>query len=313
MHTSPSHPIVHKGPSRGSLRGSLLRPLSLLLGPLFLAIPARGAAPPPVDPPTYCFAVYGDSRSGDADHRRVVNAILAGKPAAVFHTGDMVNDGTDAGDWKEFNAITAELRQKAEFFPALGNHEKESERYFSNFGIPRDYRWYSVERGGVHVAVLDSESGLSPGSPQYAWLEKDLAQAGTPFVAVMLHTPPFSSGLHGDDGGLQRDLVPLLERSGVDVVFSGHDHDYERLEVGGIVYLVTGGGGAPLYGQRGKNKASRAFSESFNFLRVCVERGGMTVEARTPEGKVIDRVIVPLRVRPAQPRPDRPTNCCGHF
>jgi acid phosphatase type 7 len=285
--------------------------LFLSLFPIAAAA-APGGAPPDASP-TYCFAVYGDSRSGGVDHRKVVRAILESRPAAVFHTGDMVNDGTDADDWKEFDAITAELRQKAEFFPSLGNHEKGSGKYFTDFGLPGDYRWYSVSRGGVHVAVLDSGSDLSPGSPQYAWLEKDLAQADTPFVAVMLHTSPFSTGHYGDDGGLGRDLVPLLERSGVDVVFSGHDHDYERLEVNGIVYLVTGGGGAPLRGQKGKSRASRAFAESFHFLRVCVERGGMTVEAKSPEGKVIDRVVVPLKVRPARPRPDRPTNCCGHF
>ncbi len=265
------------------------------------------------DQPTYCFAVYGDSRTGDEAHRKVAASILAARPAAVFHTGDLVQDGTDEKDWKTFNAITADMRARAEFFPTLGNHEKGSEKYFSNFGIPKDYRWYSVERGGVHMAVLDSESDLSAGSPQLAWLEKDLSGAGTPFVAVMLHTSPYSSGPHGDDRKLKEHLVPLLEKYGVDVVFSGHDHDYERLEVEGVTYVVTGGGGAPLYASKGKREGSRLFSQEFHFVRVCVERGGMTLEARTPDGRMLDRFTVPLKVRSAPPRPDRPVNCCGHY
>jgi predicted phosphodiesterase len=286
--------------------------LSLAAALAFL-LPLHPRPVPAAEQPSYCFVVYGDSRTGDEAHRQVVAAILAVRPAAVFHTGDLVEDGTDEEDWRTFNAITADMRGKAEFFPTLGNHEKGSEKYFSNFGLPGDYRWYSVERGGVHVAVLDSGSDLSAGSPQRAWLEKDLSGAGTPFVAVMLHTSPYSSGPHGDDRKLKEHLVPLLEKYGVDVVFSGHDHDYERLEAEGVTYVVTGGGGAPLYGRKGGSAGSRLFAEAFHFVRVCVERGGMTLEARTPGGGTLDRFTIPLKVRPAPPRPGRPPNCCGHY
>ncbi len=297
------------------MRRSVLFLLAFLVLAFTVAPAYPAAAPEPAagsELPSYCFVVYGDSRTGHDTHRRVAQAILDAKPAAVFHTGDMVSKGDSEEDWKEFNQITATLREKAEFFPTLGNHEGEDPRYFSNFGIPKEMRWYSVERGGIHLAMLDAYSSLKQGSPQLKWLEEDLSRAGTPFLAVVIHDSPYSSGFHQGDSDLREALVPLLEKFGVDVVFAGHDHDYERLTVEGITYIVTGGGGAPTRGMFKRQPGSRAFSEEAHFVRVCVERAGMIIEAITPNKTVLDRTVIPLKVRPAPVAPDRKVNCCGH-
>ena len=80
--------------------------------------------------------IYGDSRTGHKNHKRIVEAILKVKPRVVFHTGDLVNDGLDSKDWKIFNRITSELLTTAEFYPSMGNHENDSKLFFDNFSLP---------------------------------------------------------------------------------------------------------------------------------------------------------------------------------
>ncbi|MGE5307657.1 MAG: metallophosphoesterase family protein, partial [Deltaproteobacteria bacterium] len=196
--------------------------------------------------------VYGDSRTDQAAHRKVVEGILKVSPAAVFHTGDFVNDGRRPADWVEPVKIIDLLRARAEFFAALGNHEEESPLFFKYFPSP-GRRWYSVDREGTHFIVLDSCAPLKAGTEQFAWLKKDLAESRgkQPSTAVLFHHPLFSSGPHREDEmGLRKDLVPLFREYGVDIVIAGHEHHYERLTDGSIYYIVTAGGGAPLYDVR---------------------------------------------------------------
>ncbi len=84
---------------------------------------------------------------------------------------------------------------------------------------------------------------------QLDWLDGDLSAAqrrGARAVFVFAHAGPYSSGLHGDSAACNRDYVPVLVRHHVTAFFGGHDHDYERGQVGALRYVVTGGGGAEL-------------------------------------------------------------------
>ncbi len=237
-------------------------------------------------------AVYGDSRTGHLIHENIMDGISSIAPAAVFHTGDLVSSGTNPGHWKTFNKIISRLPPGTPFYPALGNHEKASRLFFDNFTLPGNERWYSVEIAGIHFTVLDTGSDLSPGSPQYRWLAEDLSSPGpgTKYIVAVFHHPPFSTGRHGkDQKGLKNTIVPLFERLGVDLVFSGHDHDYERSVVNGIPYIVSGGGGAPLRGQSRKNTFSRIFAREHHF---CVlygnEDGALSVDVIDEQARVID-------------------------
>ncbi|UCC45332.1 MAG: metallophosphoesterase [Candidatus Zixiibacteriota bacterium] len=234
--------------------------------------------------------VYGDTRTGHTAHQQVVDQIRAVKPATVFHVGDLVNNGLDQSDWDTFNIITADMRAESEFFPALGNHEYQSPLYFNIFELPGNEQWYSVTRSYIHFIILNTCVDISPGSDQYQWLASELASIADTvrFVAAVFHHPPYSTGVHAEDElGLREKIVPLFEQHGVDIVFTGHDHDYERSFCGGIYYIVTGGGGAPLRAQARSHPCSQLFLQEYHFCRLSIVGDSLRV-------RVCDQASVPL-------------------
>jgi 3',5'-cyclic AMP phosphodiesterase CpdA len=246
----------------------------------------------PGQPELHSVVVYGDCRSGDDIHRQIVGDALKIEPKAVFNTGDLVNDGSSANEWAIFDNITFQLREIAPYYPALGNHDLPPELFLADFHLPNNERWYSVDIDHLHFVVLDTTSDISQGSEQYAWLEGDLQAASKGFVAIVTHYPLLSTGEHGGDSNLSQILMPLFEEYNVDIVFSGHDHDYERSVKNGIYYIVTGGGGAPLRGRTTSSRYSRVFDEIHNFCTLSVTNGTVTVQAFDPAENVIDRFAV---------------------
>ena len=238
-------------------------------------------APAPCsDDPTDYIAVYGDSRSNHDIHRKIVSLILTFKPQAVFSTGDQVNDGRIAGQWAVFNEIVAPIYETSEFYPLLGNHERNAEFYFRNFRLPGNERWYAVRKGPMLFLMLDSNWLIGPGSNQHAWLEKELQSVprDVKFVAVLFHHPILSSGPYPDEKNLRKRLLPLLEAYRVDIVFVGHDHVYERSFKEGVTHVTTGGGGAPLHLKLRNNPYGQVFASVYHF---CVLRvAGRTLEVR---------------------------------
>ncbi|UCD18157.1 MAG: metallophosphoesterase [Candidatus Zixiibacteriota bacterium] len=236
--------------------------------------------------------VYGDTRTGHDPHQQIVNLIRAIQPSAVFHVGDLVNNGYLQSDWDIFNAIVAGMLSEVEFFPALGNHEHQSQLYFDNFDLPNNEQWYSVDRNRTHFIVLNSCVPIGPSSDQYQWLQADLAGAddSIDFIAAVFHHPPYSTGPHiEDEVGLRDTLVPLFEQYGVDIVFTGHDHDYERSLCGGIYYIVTGGGGAPLRDQARQHPCSELFIKQYHFCRLSMIDGRLIVRIYNINNDLIDQ------------------------
>jgi hypothetical protein len=122
------------------------------------------------------------------------------------------------------------------FWPCLGNHDVRT----STGGPWRDAFWtpannasqsenyYSFDYGNAHVVVLNSNASTSPGSAQYKFLDEDLAASTARWKFVAFHHTIYSSGRHTSDKLRQKNLAPLFDKHAVDVVFMGHDHDYER-------------------------------------------------------------------------------------
>jgi len=239
--------------------------------------------------------IYGDTRSGHSTHRDLVQGITHVNPAAVFHTGDLVANGNREDEWKVFSDITSGLRSTTVFYPALGNHEKESPLFFDRFGLPDNKGWYSVDVDGIHFIVLDTNVDLSPGSDQHRWLIGDLegtSGSGGTIIAVF-HHPPYNIGSHRRSGEkLRRILVPLFRTYGVGAVFSGHDHNYQRFEVGGIPYVVTGGGGAPLYSRHAESPLNRVFVKAYHFCVIYRRDGQLRVAVIDDKAGIIDRFVI---------------------
>jgi acid phosphatase type 7 len=239
------------------------------------------------------FAIYGDSRTDNNIHQIIVNLITEREPEAVFHTGDMVEDGYNPSDWLTFDNITRDLQDSSEFFPCLGNHENESPFYFAYFGIPESMRWYSTNRFSLHFVVLDSNWEIGVGSDQYNWLVNDLANSTGDFNVVILHHPIYS--VTREDtyySQLQSTLVPVFQQNNVRIVFSGHEHNYERFYDAGIYYIVTGGGGAPLYDKTLDDPRLQVFMMKHHYCYLTYDGDNLAVKVYDNHDNLIDQFSV---------------------
>jgi hypothetical protein len=252
------------------------------------------------------FAVYGDVRSGHDIHAALNRSLLDEQPDLAILTGDLVDRGTDEGEWESFFEVAGPLLRQVCIFPAVGNHEYAKQghglaAFMQLFRWPiaaaEDPSWYSYDISGAHFVALDSDQYKSP--RQLGWFEHDLREARRRHVRaifVYAHEGPASSGLHGDNPICVRDYVPIMQRYHVSMFFGGHDHDYERGRTGTLDYVVTGGGGAELRAARCGVPGKRAcparcaiFVNDHNYVmvellpslfRVCPKRvDGTPIEA----------------------------------
>jgi hypothetical protein len=241
--------------------------------------------------PSFTFAVYGDTRTGHDRHRTVVDRLLALAPDIALHTGDLVTSGSSASDWETFLSIEHPLMARLAIFPTLGNHEQDNPFYFDLFYLPGSERWYTFDYGPARFVCLqiDGIASFGRSSEQYTWLETTLAANTQPWLFVYFHVPPYSA-LREDDFQLavRQMLVPLFQQYGVDAVFNGHHHDYQRILVNGITYLVTGGGGAETYPVTQSYPGLLAYYNGLHVVYITLTGETLTGQAMTPEGEVFD-------------------------
>ncbi len=217
----------------------------------------------PLPGESFSFVVFGDTRSNHEDHAAVARAIRAEGVDFYINTGDLVSDGALETDWDYFFAAEKELLLETPFYPVIGNHDNDGgnvDIYTRLFAPPAESsgseRYYAFTYGNARFIVLDNQSAWL-GCPQDQtaqgdWfasaLEAAAGDARIEHTFVVIHENMYSGkeDRNGDEGlRLWRDR--MLE-SGVDWVFSGHDHHYLRgVADNGLPFIVTGGGGAPLY------------------------------------------------------------------
>lgn len=258
-------------------------------------------APLPGSTTSARFLAYGDARTDAAAHARLLRGMREEGADFVLHTGDMVADGRDPADWQEFFDTTHALYAELPVFPTLGNHELRAsaaglplyQHFMRTPAGPGDEAFYVFDYGPVRVLVLDSNQSLERGSPQRRWLEGEARRAREPsaptHLFVSIHHGPFSSGPHGpNDAVAGTDVEQLLRDAGVELLFEGHDHTYERGDSEGLKYLLTGGAGAPLYMTNHEQPYQLAFEPSHHFVRVVVEGARVAITAIREDGSVLD-------------------------
>jgi hypothetical protein len=205
---------------------------------------------------TAVLLAVGDIASCKSDADELVGELAARMAGTIALLGD---NAYDKGSYDEyascFDPTWGQLR--ARLRPVPGNHEyqtKEAVGYFTYFGAavgdPSE-GWYSYDVGAWHVIALNSNcgaiGGCGQGSPELAWLVADLAAHPADCTLAYWHHSRWSSGLHGTDD-LTGALWDALAAASADVVLSGHDHDYERMQpIDGMRALVVGTGGRSLY------------------------------------------------------------------
>jgi len=264
---------------------------------------ARGSfttAPTPGSTRTARFLVYGDARTDAAAHQRIVRRMRDEDAEFVLHTGDMLADGSEPADWQEFFDVSGPLFAELPVFPTLGNHEAAGgdglapyRRHVRTRESPGEEAFYAFDHGPVRVLVLDSNQPIDEGSPQLAWLESEAGRARAPgapphlFAAV--HHGPYSSGAHGSNPRIQGTRAEeLLRAAGVELVFEGHDHAFERGDARGLKYLLSGGAGAPLYVTNRRLPSQLAFEPAHHYVRVEIDGADVRVTAIRKDGSVLD-------------------------
>jgi hypothetical protein len=250
----------------------------------------RTAAAPGQD--SFDFVVYGDTQHHPEVQSAVASRALDHKPDFLLHMGDLVNNGYSADDWHDFFDLAGPLLARSPIFPTLGNHERRSEFYFDLFYLPGEERWYIFTYGAARFISLrvDEETGFEVGTSQHDWLKSTLKGNQQPWVIVFFHRSPYTSEYEGpEEIAIRQALIPLFETHGVDLVFSGHNHNYQRSEAGGITYVVSGGGGGELSSSIEPDEYLVAHEVAYHYLFVQIE--GQTLEARAIDldGKTIDR------------------------
>ncbi len=261
---------------------------------------------------SFSFAVIGDSGTGSRDQYAVADRMAALDPQFVLHTGDVVYpdgqaDGYDPFFFKPYQTLAG----RAAIFPTLGNHDYRSQRgqpYLDAFYLPHNNpanteRYYSFDWGDAHFTALDFNTG--PDVEQLTWLKNDLASTDQLWKFVFYHQAIYSSGPHGDESWVEAKrqlLAPIFEQNHVDVVFNGHDHDYERTQsINGVLYIVSGGGGGPLY--QVNPQSFSAYAEStYHTVFATLEGCTLTLRAVKPDGTAFDSTtltktcLIPARV-----------------
>ncbi len=254
----------------------------------------RTAAGP--DQNAFNFVVFGDTRTNAEVHQAVVDRIVQMKPDFVLHVGDMVGDGLLTSDWKTFFQVEQKLMAGAPLFPVLGNHENDAPMFFDAFYLPGNERWYTFEYGQARIIGLEIDGFqdiVDPLHKQYQWLEETLAQNTQPWVFVFFHIP--LNTMQGfTPNSLDNILVPLFEKYKVTAVFSGHNHNYQRRIVNGITYVITGGGGAPLYDLQPGNTPPEAAAKEYHAIDIAIDGKILTAKVITPSGTELDRFTITL-------------------
>jgi hypothetical protein len=259
----------------------------------------------------FSFVVIGDHGENTTSSQPAVrDRMVALHPDFIVSVGDMIySDGAAADFDPKFFTPYASLLRRVVFWPCLGNHDVHTSGggpwrdafYTPANNVAGNEGYYSFDQGNAHFVVLDSNRSTSPGSSEYTFLDQDLAASDATWKFVFFHHTLYSSGTHGSATGIRDDLLPLFDEYAVDIVFMGHDHDYERTvplrddqEVApgaGTIYITTGGGGASLRDMDRSDFTAYAESE-FHVTHVTVNGGMLRSEMVRPDGVVRDAVVL---------------------
>ena len=271
--------------------------IALVLAVASLAVAQEVALPNAAD--SLKFAIIGDSGTGSSSQYTVAERLVASRAKFpyefVLMLGDNLYSGSSPKDFeKKFERPYKPLLDGGvKFYASLGNHDNPNERFYKGFNMNGE-RFYTFKpKPGVRFFALDSNY---MDKSQLDWLEKELAASGSDWKIAFFHHPIYSSGgRHGSDLQLRALLEPMFLKHGVDLVFAGHEHFYERIKPQkGIYYFISGGAAKLRPGDVGKTPlTAKAFDTGYHFMLIELAKDTMNFQAVTEQGKVIDSGALP--------------------
>lgn len=250
----------------------------------------------PLKPDSVRFLAIGDMGTGLKPQYELAGKMVEYRQKFPFEfaimLGDNIydDDGAGAGTYENRFELPYKLLLDAgvTFYAALGNHDKPNERFYKSFNM-NGQQYYTYKKGNVRFFVLDTND-MNP--RQLAWLEKELQNAGSDWKICYFHHPLYSSAaFHGSSIELRHVLEPLFVKYGVQVVFAGHDHVYERVKPqNGITYFTEGASGSLRKGNLRKTALTAVgYDQDRSFMLVeiagdelyfqTISRTGLTVDS----------------------------------
>jgi predicted phosphodiesterase len=253
----------------------------------------------PNQPDSLKFAIIGDSGTGSSSQYKIAEKLIASRGKYpyefVLMMGDNLYSGSGAKDYKKKfeEPYKALIDSGVKFYAALGNHDNPDERNYKPFNMGGQ-RYYTFKpKNGVRIFALDSNY---MDQPQLQWLEKEMTASASDWKICFFHHPLYSSGgTHGSDVQLRSQLEPVFLKHGVDAVFSGHEHFYERIKPQKGIYYFTSGGAAKLReGDVGKSElTAKSFDAGYHFMLIEVTKDALHFQVITDQGKTVDSGVLP--------------------
>ena len=267
------------------------------------AWPFQAPAPPALAADALRFAVIGDNGTGDRFEYEVAAQMVASRQRFPFELvlmlGDNIYGGQSPKDFvQKFEAPYRPLLEAGvRFYASLGNHDNQSNRLYKPFNMDGE-RYYSFTRKNVRFFVLDSDY---VDRKQLAWVDAALRSSNDEWKICYFHHPLYSNGgRHGSQVDLRVLLEPMFINYGVNVVFSGHDHIYERLKPQrGIQYFVSGAAGQVRKGDlRRSEMTAAAFDQDQSFMLVEIAGSDLSFQAISRTGTLVDSGVLQREPRP---------------
>jgi predicted MPP superfamily phosphohydrolase len=242
------------------------------------------------------FAVLGDFGTGTREQYQTAEQMKRAhdlfKYELVILVGDNLYGSERPQDFKKKFEVPYKplLDAGVKFYASLGNHDAREQRYYKLFNMDgKLYYTFKGSKQSVRFYALES-TYMDP--EQIVWLEKELRNSDSDWKIPYFHHPPYSSGdRHGSDARLREVLEPLFLKYNVSVVFTGHDHFYERTKPQkGIVYFVVGAGGKLRKGNIDTNSGitAKGNDQEYSFLVAEIDGDELTFNAVSRVGEVFD-------------------------
>jgi 3',5'-cyclic AMP phosphodiesterase CpdA len=239
------------------------------------------------------FAVIGDTGSGNPPQYQVAERLTEARAAFPFEFVLMLGDNLYGLErpvdyQNKFERPYAKLLEDdVEFYASLGNHDNSNQRFYEPFNMGGE-RYYAFVKGDVKFLALDSNY---MDETQLAWLIDELDGTTQGWKIAFFHHPIYSSGaFHGSEVDLRERLEPIFVKYGVRVVFSGHEHFYERIKPQKGVYYFIAGGSARLRRANIKETelTAKGFDTDNSFVLVEIHGDTLRFEAVSRRGELVE-------------------------
>src|SRR6267142_73452 len=267
---------------------------TLLFSGMTLSLPAQDLRLPMKDG-SVKFAVIGDTGTGDKNQLAVakqLNTFRSKFPYEfVIMMGDNLYGSNGPNDYEKKFAVPYKplLDAGVKFYASLGNHDDPSERFYKPFNMNGE-RYYSFKPGSSSVRFFALDSNYVD-DKQLDWLDKELAASGSDWKICFFHHPPYSSGdTHGSNLQIRDQIEPVFVKYGVNAVFTGHEHFYERIKPQkGIAYFIAGSSAKLREGNiAASDLEAKGFDQGYTFMLVEIDGDDMYFQALSETGKTID-------------------------